>query len=227
MKIDWNNIPTINAKRVSLRQFTADDAAAVYRIYADPEVMRYWGGSPMADQHEANAFLAGVREDLQRRQCIQWGIALRSNNRVIGTIVFFRLDAFAHKAEIGFALGRNYWGMGYMQETLQVALGYAFNELDFRRIEADVDPRNLRSLRLLEGVGFRKEGYLRERWLAAGETQDSLFYGLLKKEWNGTGAGYEVAEASRGAKYSATSVRARIVNSRLGRWAAVAFSLLH
>jgi RimJ/RimL family protein N-acetyltransferase len=224
MKIDWDNIPTINAKRVSLRPFNANDADAVYQIYANPEVMRYWGGSPMVDLHEANDFLAGAQEDLRRRQCIQWGIAHRPDNQIIGTIVFFRLDAFAHKAEIGFALGRHSWGMGYMHEALQAALGYGFDELEFRRIEADVDPRNLRSLRLLEGVGFKNEGYLRERWFVAGKTQDSLFYGLLKKEWNCSGASYEVIVASR---YAATSVRARIVNSRLGHWTAVALGLLH
>ena len=227
MKIAWENIPTIHAKRVSLRQFAASDADAVYEIYADPAVMRYWGDSPLVNQRGAKDFLVEAREDLRRRQCIQWGIARRSDNRLIGTIAFFKLDALARKAEIGFALGRNHWGMGYMQEALQAALGYGFSELDFRRIEADVDPRNVSCIKLLERLGFQKEGCLRERWLVDGETQDSLFYGLLKKEWNASGAGYEVTEASPGAKYPATSVRARIVNSRLGRWAAVCLGFLH
>jgi RimJ/RimL family protein N-acetyltransferase len=62
-------------------------------------------------------------------------------------------------------------------------LAYAFDELDLRRIEADVDPRNAASIRTLERLGFRREGYLRERWRVNGEVQDALFYGLLRREW--------------------------------------------
>jgi ribosomal-protein-alanine N-acetyltransferase len=164
MKIDWERIPTINARLICLRPFIENDRDAVYAIYSDPEVMRYWGSLPMKKPQDAADFLAGVLQDLERHQCVQWGIARRSDNQLIGTLAFFRLDSFAGKAEVGFALGCVHWGMGYMRETLQAAFGYAFNELDLRRIEADVDPRNLPCIRLLEGLGFQKEGYLRERW---------------------------------------------------------------
>ena len=52
-----------------------------------------------------------------------------------------------------------------------------------RRIEADVDPKNIASVRTLERMGFQREGLLRERWNVGGEIQDSLFYGLLKSDW--------------------------------------------
>jgi [ribosomal protein S5]-alanine N-acetyltransferase len=218
--MDWQRIPTINAARVALRSITDNDLDSLYEIYSDPEVMRYWGSSPMKDRQEARDFLAEVHEDLRLRRCIQWGIAQRSDNRIIGTVAFFYLDFVAQKGEIGFALGCAHWGKGYMREALQAALGYAFNEMALRRIEADVDPRNLPSIRLLERLGFRQEGYLRERWLAADETQDSLFYGLLKKEWNSDDARYEVI-APPSLLVATNSLRARLVSSRLGRWAAV------
>lgn len=195
-KLNWETIPTINVDRVSLRAVTDKDAEPLYSIYSDAEVMRYWGDSPMKDPQEAKDFLAEVLKDLRGQQCIQWGIARRTDNRIIGTVALFHFDFVARKAEIGFALGRAHWGMGYMQEALQAAIGYAFNEMNFRRIEADVDPRNLSSIRLLERLGFQKEGYFRERWLAGEETQDALFYGLLKKEWNSPSTVYEVVSAS-------------------------------
>lgn len=114
-----------------------------------------------------------------------------------------------------------------MQEALQAALGYGFNELDLRRIEADVDPHNLPSIRLLERVGFQKEGYLRERWLVPDQTQDALFYGLLKREWNSVGAVYEVIPSPRSPASAIASLRARIAGSRLRRWAAAILSMLH
>ncbi len=70
-----------------------------------------------------------------------------------------------------------------MHETLRAVLDYAFSVLDLHRIEADVDPRNTASVRILERLGFQREGYLRERWQVNGEVQDSLFYGLLRPDW--------------------------------------------
>jgi [ribosomal protein S5]-alanine N-acetyltransferase len=226
MKIDWENIPTIYAPRVSLRPLSDKDTDLLYEVYSDPEVMRYWGGAPMKDRREIKEFLAGIPKDLGQRRCIQWGVARRTDNRIIGTFAFFSLDMIARKAEIGFALGRAHWGVGYMHEALQAALGYGFNEMDLRRIEADVDPRNLSSIRLLERVGFRSEGYLRERWFVDGETEDSVFYGLLRREWNGADAVYEVAPAPEVPKYSFAYFRARAGNSRLARCAAMLLGLL-
>jgi RimJ/RimL family protein N-acetyltransferase len=70
-----------------------------------------------------------------------------------------------------------------MGEALQTLLTYAFEVLELRRLEADVDPRNAASIRTLERLGFKREGFLRERWHVDGEIQDALFYGLLKREW--------------------------------------------
>ena len=227
MKIDSGNIPTINSKRVSLRRYAASDLDPIYEIHADPQVMRYLGGVAMLDLREAKKFIAKSLGDLRKGQSIEWGIARRSDNRLIGTLTFFNLDACAHRAEIGFSLGRAHWGMGYMHEALQAALGYGFNELDFRRIEADTDPGNLSAIRLLERVGFHKEGYLRERWVVPDQTQDALFYGLLKREWNSGGAVYEVVPSPRSPTSAIASLRARIARSRLRRRAAAILSLLH
>jgi [ribosomal protein S5]-alanine N-acetyltransferase len=224
--MDWQRIPTINANRVSLRPIVENDIDSIYAIYSDPEVMRYWGSSPMKDPLEAKDFVAEVFADLRRRKCIQWGIARRTDNSLIGTIAFFYLDFVARKAEIGFALGRAHWGMGYVQEALQAAIDYAFNEMRLRRIEADVDPRNLPSIRLLERLGFQKEGYLHERWLVAGETQDSLLYGLLGRDWKSLGGVYEVIPPPELPKYASNSTISWIAGSRVGRWAAVILTML-
>lgn len=230
MKIDWERIPTLSGDRVSLRALQAHDLDSLFSIYSDPEVMRYWGASAMQTRSEANEFFAEVVEDLRRRRCIQWGIARRSDDRIIGTIALFAVDVTARKCEVAFALGRAYWGRGYMHEALQIALGYALNEMDFRRIEADVDPRNLACIRLLERVGFKREGYLRERWLVPGETQDSLFYGLLKRDWISAAIVYDVAPGpllwkSR-AEPPLISHKARLARSRIRRWAALFLGLL-
>ena len=73
-----------------------------------------------------------------------------------------------------------------MREAVGLAIGFAFDDLDLHRIEADVDPRNRGSIRLLEGLGFEKEGHLKERWIVGGEVQDALYYGLLRQGWETT-----------------------------------------
>ena len=84
------------------------------------------------------------------------------------------------------AIGSERLGAGdarYAREALTVLLDHAFSSLGLRRIEADVDPRNQGSLNTLEALGFRREGYLRQRWRVAGEIQDSVLMGLLASEW--------------------------------------------
>jgi RimJ/RimL family protein N-acetyltransferase len=80
-------------------------------------------------------------------------------------------------------MGSAYWGKGYMNEALTALIVHAFDVMELRRLEADVDPRNTASIRTLERLGFQREGFLRERWHVEGELQDAYFYGLLKREW--------------------------------------------
>lgn len=179
----WERLPTIDASRLSLRWISAADTDAFYAIYSNPEVMRYWSTPPLADREAAANLITKIQEDWKRRVILKWGIVLRTDDQLIGSVTLFNLDFNHRRAEIGYALGRPYWGQGYMHETLQALLAYAFEVLDLHRIEADVDPRNAASIKTLERLGFQREGYLRERWQVNGEIQDAFYYGLLRPEW--------------------------------------------
>ena len=181
--MDWEQLPTIAAQRVSLRWITDDDVDALYTVFSHPEVMRYWSTPPLADRNAALTLLNEIHDGFKRRALLKWGIARNTDNALIGTTTLFNLDFNSRRAEIGYGLGRAHWGNGYMQEALTTLLDYVFDVLEFRRLEADVDPRNKASIRTVERLGFQREGYLRERWQVNGEIQDTLFYGLLKPEW--------------------------------------------
>ena len=181
----WERLPTIDASRLSLRWISTADTDAFYAIYSHPEVMRYWSTPPLADREVAANLIKKIHEDWKRRVILKWGIALRTDNQLIGSVTLFNLDFNHRRAEIGYALGRDYWGQGYMIEALMAVLKHAFEVLDLHRIEADVDPRNAASIRTLERLGFQREGYLRERWQINGESQDAFYYGLLRHEWVG------------------------------------------
>jgi RimJ/RimL family protein N-acetyltransferase len=179
----WQNLPTIDANRVCLRLITEEDVDALYRIFSNKEVMRYWSTPPLEDRDAAVKLLNEIHEGFRRQAMMKWGIARRTDDALIGTTTLFNLDFDHRRAEMGYGLDRAHWGNGYMQEALRALLGFAFEVLDLHRIEADVDPRNAASIRTLERLGFQREGFLRERWQVNGEIQDAFFYGLLKPDW--------------------------------------------
>ena len=70
---------------------------------------------------------------------------------------------------------------------MTLLIRFAFEQLDLHRIEADPDPQNAASIKLLLKQGFKREGLLRERYFLNGEPQDAEYYGLLRREWTGGG----------------------------------------
>lgn len=179
-------LPTLVAPRVQLRWMESRDLDDLYAVYSDPEVVRYWSHTAWPHRDEATIYLEAIENGFQAGDLFQWGIALRGDDRVIGTVTLYAVDHTQGRAEIGFALARDHWGRRYAREALTVLVEHAFDALALRRIEADVDPRNLPSLRTLENLGFRREGYLRQRWQVAGELQDSVLMGLLAADWQAT-----------------------------------------
>ena len=172
----------LDGERVRLRAFRDGDSAALYTIYSDPEVMRYWSYPAWTTHAQADAYLSRVRDAVVSEGVLAWAIANRDDDMLIGTMTVLHIDSANARAEIGYALASAQWGRGYAQEALRLALAFAFDAMRLRRIEADVDPRNQASCRLLERIGFTREGLLRERWLVAGQLQDSAIYGLLRGE---------------------------------------------
>ncbi|MEO8459379.1 MAG: GNAT family N-acetyltransferase [Dokdonella sp.] len=168
-----------------MRQLRSDDVDALFAIFSDPAVMRYWSRGPFASIADAQDYLAQVDAGRDTGELYQWGIALIDDDRVIGTCTLMSVDRSGWRVEIGYALASAHWHKGYASDALPLALAYAFDKLDAHRIEADIDPRNAASLKSVERLGFRHEGHLRERYRVNGEMQDSAIFGLLRTEYPG------------------------------------------
>lgn len=176
-------LPTLAAPRVVLRWLVPADRAALVGVFSDREVRRFWGGPVFDDEAGAQRLLDEIAAGRASGGLFQWGVARREDDRVIGTCTLAHIDAANRRAEIGFGLARRWWGHGLMTEGVTALLDHAFDDLALHRVEADVDPRNAASIKLLERHGFVREGQLRERWFVGGETQDTVFFGLLAREW--------------------------------------------
>ena len=179
------HLPTLLTVRLELRALTPGDAPALLGIFGDPVVCRYWSRPPLPDLDAAAALEAEIAQHFAARTLFQWGIAERATGAVVGTVTLAALSPEHRRAEVGFALAQAAWGQGYLAEALPALLAFGFTTLDLHRVEADVDPRNGRSIRALERAGFVREGHQRERYWQAGEWQDAVLYGVLRRDWVG------------------------------------------
>ena len=183
--IDGESLPTLEAPRVRLRWLAESDVDALFRIFSDGPMMRYWSTTPMKERAEAVDLLQRIHRQFADRSAFQWGIERKEDSELLGTCTLFAFHRANARAEIGYCLRSPHWKRGYMGEGLTVLIDYAFGSLRLHRLEADVDPANASSLRILERMGFQREGLLRERWNVGGVIADSVMLGLLAREWRG------------------------------------------
>ncbi|MFG6447446.1 GNAT family N-acetyltransferase [Roseateles sp. BYS180W] len=179
----------LHTSRLVLRPLAASDAAAVFAIFSDAEVMRYWSSPPWTSMEQAQAFIESDLQGLASGQHLRLGMVRQADGELIGQCAIFGMVPSSRRAEMGYSLARHAWGCGYAVEALQALLGYGFESLNLNRIEADIDPRNTRSAKALARLGFAKEGYMPERWLVGGEVSDTEFYGLLRRDWQAAARG--------------------------------------
>lgn len=180
---DWGDaLPTLATERLRLRHVTAADLEALFAVFGDPEVMRYWSHGAWTERSQAEAYRKSIQDHFEARTLFQWGIARAEDDRLIGTTTLYQLVPGQRRAEIGIILGRESWGQGLGTETLQALITFAWEELQLHRLEADVDPVNRGSLALFLKLGFVREGLLRDRWFVHGEYQDSVLLGIVRED---------------------------------------------
>jgi RimJ/RimL family protein N-acetyltransferase len=176
-------LPTLCGKQVVLRHPRGDDVDALYALFSNAEALRFWSHGPWSSRLQAETYLRDIHAGAASGGLLQWGVTLAGDNRLIGTTTLYGLARDHARCEIGFALHPDYWGQGLAADAVRTVLEHAFSALGLLRVEADVDPHNAPSLRLLDALGFTREGYARERYRLGGGTQDSVMLGLLAREY--------------------------------------------
>ena len=178
-----SDFPVLEGACIRLRGIQESDIDSLFRLFSEPEVMRYWSRGPMTDRQEAVTYAQSVLEGFSRRDQLSWIVADAESDAMIGTTSLYEINPQHGRAGLGYALLPEYWGKGLAKEAITLALCYGLLELGLHRIEADTEPNNARSNRILETLGFKREGLLRERFQHPDGLQDSLIFGLLKTEW--------------------------------------------
>src|SRR5688572_27066757 len=164
LTFNFNPFPVLESERLLMRRINFDDKEDFYAIRSHPIVNRYIDRAPMKSVDEAVEFIQKIVDGVNKNELISWAITLKGNNQMIGTIDFWRVMRDHHRAEIGYVLHPDFHRKGVMHEAMKVALVYGFTVMNLHSVEANVNPENKASRRLLEKNGFVQEAYFRENY---------------------------------------------------------------
>jgi len=179
----FKNVPALETERLVLREIAPTDAEDLFRIYSDEETMQYWSCRPYTSVDQAGDLIENITKQVQDGTGIHWAISLRGDGRLIGKCGYNEWRKAHRRGDISYIVAREQWGKGVASEALCAVLNYGFGQMNLHSIEAGVTPGNDSSTRMLERLGFRLEGHLRESFLVEDVFVDSLIYSLLRKDW--------------------------------------------
>ena len=175
---------TIETERLLLRQFTIDDAQAMYENWAsDPEVTRFltWPAHP--DVEVSKAVLSEWIPAYDKNDYYQWAIVVKDdNNGPIGSISAVGMNEETDMVHIGYCIGRRWWHQGIMSEALNAVMDFFFDEVGANRIESRHDPRNPHSGMVMKKCGMQYEGTMRSADRNNQGICDACWYALLRSD---------------------------------------------
>jgi len=175
--------PTLQTARLCLRPFDDSDANALFALHSNAHVLRYWDAPPWTERGRADRFIAVCRQLADEGTGTRLAVDRTSDGEFIGWCSLTRWNPDFRSASLGYCFDAAAWGQGYATEAARALLQWAFDTLDLNRVQAETDTRNGASARVLEKLGFVREGTLREDCIVNGEVSDSWVYGLLRKDW--------------------------------------------
>ncbi|MGB8887516.1 MAG: GNAT family protein [Candidatus Korobacteraceae bacterium] len=174
----------IVTERLVLRDLEASDAPRIFVYRSHPEVSRFqsWGTE---SGDEISSYIGGIAtmEPGAPGLWYQLGIELRSSRQLIGDCGFRVMHHEPRQVEFGIALDLKFQSKGYAAEALRALLDYLLVKLDKHRVFGSVDPRNVRSIRLMQRVGMRKEAHFVQSLWFQGEWVDDMIFAMLASDW--------------------------------------------
>jgi RimJ/RimL family protein N-acetyltransferase len=175
--------PSLHTARLRLRAFEDADANDLFALHSSAYVLRYWDAPPWSERGRAEKFLTACRQMAHEGTGVRLAVDRASDGAFIGWCTLSRWNPDYRSASLGYCFDDAAWGHGYATEAARALLRWAFDTSDLNRVQAEADTRNVASARVLEKLGFVREGTLREDCVVNGEVSDSWVYGLIRREW--------------------------------------------
>ena len=181
--IHFENFPYLESERLIFREFTINDATDIQCIRSNDKVMDYMDSEPHRTVKDSENFISKNLDRYKNKEGLFWAIIEKSENKFIGDFAFWNIIRENHRAMIGYTLKPQFWGKGYMTETLSQLIKFGFSDLNLHSFEAEINPKNINSEKVLVKTGFKKEAYFKENRYFNGEYLDSEIYSLLEKDF--------------------------------------------
>lgn len=178
-----NDFPTLETERLILRPLMRKDLDFVFQHFGNPAVTRYLLDEPPVSEYSQAEEIVQFYADPIGKTHNRWILICKSDQKPIGTVGYHKWDKRYFRAEIGYDLSPDIWGQRYMTEALRKVLWHGFEHMGLNRIDALIYVENIRSIRLVQNLGFRMEGLLRDYFYLNGKFHDHYIYALLKKDY--------------------------------------------
>lgn len=156
MSFEWKNLPEIRTRRLLLRKLVLGDREDLLEIYGDHEVMKFTDDDCFANVETVDQMLESVENLFCARASIEWGIEDLASQKIIGTCGLHSFSSDFSAGEAGCLLARKFWGKGLMREAMVRVIEFARDSLGLKQLKADIEPENVRSIKLFINLGFRK-----------------------------------------------------------------------
>ena len=174
--------PILITSRLVLGKLGMSNLNEYYRLRSDPKIAFDCGATAFESIEEAEEMIINSEYSYEFKMGINWAVYLKSEKKFIGSIGIWKIDREHFRGEIGYSLFREYHRKGFMSEALNSVIKVAFEKLELHSLEANVDPDNLASIKLLKKLGFKQEGYTKESYFIDGKFYDNAIFSLLNKE---------------------------------------------
>lgn len=178
----FHYLPSLTTPRLILRPVRMSDAQDLYEYSRDPEVARHVLWEAHTSIHQTRAYIRFLIKQYRSGQPGSFVIELAREKKVIGTIGFMWVQRENRSAEVGYSLSRAYWNQGIMTEALRAIISFGFERLNLNRIEAQHESDNPASGRVMQHVGMRHEGQLRQRIYNKGRYADIDLFAILRQD---------------------------------------------
>lgn len=186
MKINkscFDIFPEMESERLIYREVNLEDVENIFKIYSDPEVAKYDWYKPIVTKDDAVSIINRYSKEFKNKEEITWGVARKSDNKIIGYCCLGSFNDDSIRSEIGYGFNRDEWNKGYATEAIKVLVKFGFEVMSLNRIEAQVTLGNDFSVKALKKANFLQEGIVRERTIMKGEFVDDVILAIIKKDY--------------------------------------------
>ena len=180
----FDTFPELDTERLMLRKITIDDDKRLLDVLSDEATCEYLTHNALNDIEAIRRIINGMQMFYEEKKRIRWGIVHKEDGALLGHCGFFDINRYDCSAEISYCLKSDSWGRGIMTEALETMLKFGFEEYGLNRVTAKVIKGNINSFKVLNHLGFVREGVMRASLLKNGRYFDLVIFSLLNSEYH-------------------------------------------